>query len=833
MPFSIYDKLPKSPLPTSPFEFIAKLAEGQKQDLDKVDERIGATKGLFSKLAGAPGHEDWAQSKSEEYNRRLRGLMDIYGNNLLNREFQRDLTNIAADFANDQEVKDIMESKEFVDKFGPTMWQQISAGGILNADNILEYQRDDQGNIIDPNPTFKGNRTKYTFDQFKLTPYGDWIDSSGSLFKELRDQYLQTLNIKKVINPNDGSIDYEQTEVERVFNNPEHRAQVVDAMMGIIFSGQRNDPGFNFLKASAEQMFPTDETAQKNYVQDLLEKRGVSFNLDKTQRRWGITSGGGKSGSGKTPPEDGSKKIGGVTTVALDKPQSSDGSIIRDYTTLHEETRKYEQDINQLLTVASLDMVSGGLFETPGVLRSDAIITNSEGIRQINTELITDKVERSKANDLNATLSNLQLRQTSAKETEAYFMEQAGLDVNRSITEQLDPTILNESEDYGLGFVYSFLRSSTEGRTNFNLSSFETSMLGIPTGITPDPSGFIQETLSTETRSDGRAYVIRTDATVREAFEKYCTVADPAQRKQVIDKMMMMYHDARDKELSEQDPKFGKFTDLVNGYLNSTVYSQAYNYSVPETQRNTIRTLLPAVLGQRKFERATFGPKGGDLEQTIDEDVMSDIIEKSASGDSKEFDNMSVRFDFSTSEYVLDVVYPDAEIGTLEIRGFDQQTLANIVKEQDPKMNNIYLTKRQSILSQLDATNGRRAYFEMPVKDNTEKIISNDRIVVKRAFEGLGNIVTPDNYMFCFKEYPDRVFIAKGEWDMVNMLSAYHEALQTGADETKMKSIIGDLTGLYSITSAMNRDNNIGGLYFPTAASRVSSAKITLDEPGK
>ena len=833
MPFSIYDKLPKSPLPTSPFEFLAKLAEGQKQDLDKADERIGATKGLFSKLVGAPGHEPWAQAKSEQYNRRLKGLMDIYGNNYLNREFQRELTSISTDFANDQEVKDIMESKEFVDKFGPTMWQNISAGGILNANNILEYQRDAQGNITDPFPTFIPNKSKYSFDKFNLTPYGDWIDSSGSLYKELRDQYLHDLDIKLIQNPNDGSWDYEQSEVERIFNNPEHRRGVVNSMMDMIFSGQRNDPGLHFLKASAEQRFPNDIDAQKNYVQDLLESRGTTFDLDKTQRKWGITSGGGKSGSGKTPPEDGSKKIGGVTTVALDKPQSSDGSIIRDYTALHDETRKYEQEINQVLTVASLDMVSGDLFETPGVLRSDAIVTNNEGIRQINTELITDKVERSKANDLNATLSNLQLRQTSAKETEAYFMEQAGLDVNRSITEQLDPTILNESEKDGLGLVYSYLRSTSEGMNNFDLSSFERSTFGIPTGVTSDPSDFIEETLSTETRNNGQTYVIRTNDTVRKTLEKYCTVEDPAQRKQVIDKMMMMYHDGRDKELSEKDPKFGKFTGLVNEYLNSTVYSQAYNYSVPETQRNTIRTLLPAVLAQRKFERATFGPKGGDAEQTIDEDAMTGIIEKSASGDSKEFDNMSVRFDFSTGEYVLDVVYPEADIGTLEIRGFDQQTLANIVKEQDPKMDNIYLTKRQSILSQLDATNGRRAYFEMPIKDNTAKIVSNDRIVVKRAFEGLGNIVTPDNYMFCFKEYPDRVFIAKGEWDMVNMLSAYHEALQTGADETKMKNIIGDLTGLYSITSAMNRDNNIGGLYFPTTASRVSSVKVTLDEPGK
>jgi hypothetical protein len=811
MPFSIYDKLPTSPLPTSPFEFLAKLAEGHKQDLDKVDERIAATKGLFAKLNAAPGHEDWAQATSEAYNRRLTGAMEMYGNNLLNREFQRTLSTIASDFANDQNVKDIMDSREFVDKYGPTLFQEVAKGGILNAKNVWDSQAN----------TFVDNKTKYSWDNFKLTPYGDWIDSSGAIFKELRDQYLQDLDIKMVQNPNDGSWDYEQTEVERVFNNPAHRVQVVDAMMGMVFSGQRNDPGLNFLKASAEQAFPDDEAAQKNYVQDLLEMRGVSFNLDKTQRKWGITSGGGKSGSGKTSAEDGSKKIGALTTVALDKPQSSDGSIIKDYTALHEETKKYEQDVNQLLTSNSLNVVSGDLFQSPGVLRTDAIVTNAEGIRQINTELISDKLEKSKANDINANLSSLQLRQTSAKETEAYFMERAGFDVNRPITEQVDQKVLAAAEDSSLGDLY------------VNLLSKEKSVFAKGEGFNvPDSvqgmDDFRQSTLFVD-----KGYMNRTDESVRATLEKYCTIKDPAQRQAAINAKMQIYHEGRDKELTLNDKKFQKFTGLVNGYLESTVYSQAYNYSVPETQRNTIRTLLPAVLGQRKFERATFGPMGGDLEQAIDPGKMSDIIEKSASGDSKEFDNMSVRFDFSTSEFVLDVVYPEEKVGTLEIRGLDQQTLANIVKEQDPKMNNIYLTKRQSILTQLDATNGRRAYFEMPVKDNTGKIVNNDRIVVKRAFEGLGNVVTPDNYMFCFKEYPDRVFIAKGEWDMVNMLSAYHEAVQTGADEAKMKNLIGDLSNLYSITSAMNKDNNIGGLYFPTQGSRVSSAKVTLDEPGK
>ena len=817
MPFSIYDKLPASPLPTSPFEFLAKLAEGQKQELDKVDERIGATKGLFSKLAGAPGHEEWAQGKSEEYNRRLRGLMDIYGNNYLNREFQRELTTISTDFANDQEVKDIMESKEFVDKFGPTMWQQISAGGILNADNILDYQRDAQGNIVDPNPMFKNNRTKYTFDQFKLTPYGDWIESSGSLYKEYRDKYLQDLDIKMVKNPNDGSWDYEQTEVERIFNNPEHRARVVDSMMDMIFSGQRNDPGLHYLKASAEQRFPSDINAQKNYVQDLLESRGTTFDLDKTQRKWGITSGGPKS-SGKTPAEDGSKKIGGITTVALDKPQSADGSILRDQSALHEETTRYEAEINEMITPKNLNLVSGSLFESPGVLRADAIVTDSEGIRQINTNLITDKAEQSRANDINAQLTNRQLRQISAKETEAYFMEKAGIDVNISLNEQLDQKILAEAEDNSLGDLY------------VNLLTNEKSVFAKGEGFSvPDSvqgmDDFRQSTLFVD-----KGYVTRTDESVRAALEKYCTIKDPAQRKAAIDAKMRIYYEARDKDLMANEPKFKTYAGLLNEYLNSTVYTQAFNYSVPETERNTIRTLLPAVLAQLKFERANFGPQAGDKQQAIDPSKMEEIARKSASGDSKEFDNMSVRFDVSTNEYVLDVVYPEEEVGTLEIRGFDQQTLANIVKTQDPKMSNIYLTKRQSILSQLDATNGRRAYFEMPIQDNTGQIVENNRIVVKRAFKGLGNIVTANDYMFCFPEYGNRVFIAKNEWDMINMLDGYREAKQAGKSGDDMKNIISSLSGTYSVTSVMNIDNNIGGLYFPTAQSRINSSKVALEE---
>lgn len=797
MPFSIYDKLPASPLPTSPFEFLAKLAEGQKQDLDKLDERIANTQGLFAKLVPAKGHEGMTARVSDKYNQQLTNLMDKYGNNPLSREFSRELTSLATTFAQDSEVRKIVDSRDFYEKNAGVIEQEKFKGSLVNAPGIL----DDKGD-------YSENETLYSWDSFNVTPFGDSGASIRTIYNILRDNKMRESGITPKMDAN-GKPYWEIKDIDKVFNNEQTRAETAKAILNMTFDPTRPDPGLNYLRANAEKLFPNDKSAQEDYAMEYIKTQGIPFNVD-----WRIEDARvqEESGSTKKGGEDEQRsdvaKVAVATTVGLDYITNANGERIITTPVLEHEATAHEADIQKILSSDNLrNTVSTSLFGADGNLLPNAIETSGDGYQLINTELISDPIEKQTASDYNMQLMSLQTRQASALQTQAYFMEKAGYRTDMPIEQQVSKSILVDAQNTALERIPI---TSIWSGNNFLLF---------------------------------KERVKNTDGTInKNKFENELKVMINNGR--VTSEKANEILNAFDKETSfaikATDPKYKQYSDMLEGYLGATVYTEGYNYSISKSEEQSrIRNLLGSALLQRKITRANFGPEAGDLSQTLGdkeiEALITNVLEKTKDED-YDFNQMSIRFDDSTGEFVLDLALPEA---TYEIAGFDQEGLGDIVRKQDPQMSNAYLIKKSSLVTQLDASNGRRALVEVPIKDNNNNLVENNRIIVKTAFEQHGTVAKIGDFLFCLPEAPDKVFVAKNSWAVIQMTDLYREAKQAGKSENELKSLIADGMSLYSITAVPDRQYNIGAKYFPTPNSKYSPSKIMLDKqqagtsPGK
>jgi len=815
MPFSIYDKIPKSPLPSSPFDFIAKLAEGQKQDLDKLDARIAETQGLFAKLTPAEGHEPWAQKVSDRYNKDLNDLMDKYGGNPLSREFSRALTGLATTFAKDREVRDIIDSREFYEKNSGTIQQAIYNGAIVNAPGIMDQEH----NYV------PGNRTRYSWDAFKVTPFGDAGASIRTIFNILRDNKMKDENIKPIgVNP-DGTNIYESTVTERIWNNEDTRKETALSILNTVFDPTRPDAGFNYLRANAEQLFLGDVEAQKAYVGEYIKNQGIPWNVNwisETKTLQNVKSGKG-SGDGS---DDVAKKVAVNTTVALDYMTDQQGNRITTADMLHNEATAYESTINSILTPETFNTISDDLLgpvDASGkrtIAPNAVVMDETTGYRLINTALIQDKIAKQRAEDYNMELMHAQNKQLAAKQTEIYFLEQAGFKAiydnngNIDITSQVPVSTLGKAE------AIAFDKAS---RISINTEAGPQEMNFIPG---------IGEVNATEWNKKFNAPNLRM---TREGLLEYLRGVQKSTSGQTIkltddaiNKFMADFDKERTIALASLDKNYKRFNDSLTNYLNSTIYTNGYNYSITkDTDKRRIKDLLPLALEQRDIERANFGSKGGDYEQIVSEqdkeDIIKDVLEKTKD-ENYDYSNLSVRFDESKGKFVVDIATDDK--GVLEIGSFDQSALAAIVQEQDPNLSTVYLNKKSSLIAQLESSNGRFAALNVPIQDATGKVIENNRVVVKSAFENHGTSITQGDYLFTLPEAPGSVLIAKNQWALINMTDAYTSLKQSGKTGTDLSDGIVKYMEAYGITSVSDRAYNVGGKYFPSQSTRVSPGPV-------
>lgn len=785
MPFSIYDKLPTSPLPTSPFEFLAKLAEGHKQDLDKLDERIGITEGLFAKLVPAKGHEGFAKRVSDKWNQGLNNLIDKYGNNPLSREFSRELTSYATSFQNDPEVQKIIESKNFFDKNAGGFEQERYKGAIINAPGILDVNGD-----------YAQNENLYSWDSFNMQSQADFVKPIQAQINIKRHQQLKESKVEPEGYNLDGTPYFKTTDYQRLWNDAENRKETYDAIEFMINDNTNTEQGFRYLKALANQQFPGDVAAQKTFIRETINNAGIPFNFSWTEedeKITGVKDGVGKKGDGS---ESDVAKIGLAATVALDYVEDAEGNRILTTPALENLAAASKQDAERITAKENLTNVSSNLFDGDGNLLPTALVTTNDGYQLINTELIPDPIERQTADDYNMELMSLQNRQLSALEMQAYYMEKAGYDSQLPLEQQVSKSILAKAQNTGL--------ERTPIGTVWNGNNF----LLLKERI-QNPDG----TINKDKFASEVNYMVKTKRFTEEQGEE----------------ILATFETETSTAIKGLDLKYKNYSNMLENYLQQTVYTQGYNYSVSKSEQLTrLKSLLGQALLQRKVTRSNFGAEAGDVLQTLSDPekkvLIKDVLEKTKD-EKEDFSQMSIRFDDSTGEFVVDLVLADA---TYEVAGFDQQGLADIVRQQDPQLSNTYLSRKSSLANQFKTTNGRRAVLEMPVRDASNNLVENNRIVVKTALEQHGTVAKQGDYLFCFPEVGGKVFIAKNSWALIQMTDLYREAKQAGKTGDDIKNLIADGMNLYSITAVNDKQYNIGGKYFPSEKSRTSPINVEV-----
>jgi len=66
------------------------------------------------------------------------------------------------------------------------------------------------------------------------------------------------------------------------------------------------------------------------------------------------------------------------------------------------------------------------------------------------------------------------------------------------------------------------------------------------------------------------------------------------------------------------DLKYKNYSNMLEKYLQQTVYTQGYNYSVSKSEQLTrLKSLLGQALLQRKVTRSNFGSEAGGVLQTL------------------------------------------------------------------------------------------------------------------------------------------------------------------------------------------------------------------------
>lgn len=845
MAFSIYDKLPKSPLPTSPFEFLAKLAEGHKQDLDKLDERIANTQGLFAKLVPAKGHEGMTARVSDKYNQQLTNLMDKYGNNPLSREFSRELTSLVTTFTQDSEVRKIVDSRDFYEKNAGVIEQEKFKGAIVNAPGIL-----------DDNGDYSENENLYSWDSFNLTPFGDSGGSIRTIYNILRDNKMRTSGATPKMTP-EGKMYWEITDLERIWNTEETRAETARAILDMTFDPTRPDPGLNYLRANAQKLFPDDIQAQEDYAMEYIKNQGIPFNVDWRIEDTRVQEGTKKSGSDSDSDSD-VVKVGVIPTVGLDYMTTATGERIMDVDALTQEGSRYSSQIDGLLSTQKLKSISASLLDGSGNLLPNAIITDDQGNRVINDELITDKFEKETALNTNAELRAYQGRQLSARMLNAYYAEEAtGTDIDplgdikSQVLENVKPATKQKLYNEWINGGSLFSASASEKAYDMIMDNWDY--------LTPNQKALINRDFRTFTKngdSKGNTFgtiysgeTIDAETTYKRQLNALQTLlSDKTLDKRVSEPLTILTRgtpnpdgsyvggwDEYEASVLKEDEVYKKYAEQTNNYLNSTIYTQGYTYSISKSeQRTRIADLLALAVTNLDIQRSNFGPKGGYASQEVSDamkqDIIADLDEKRGSSN-PDYSNIGIRFDESKGKFVLDITTKD---GIFEIGGYDQQGLAEIVRMQDPQMSELYVQKKALLIEQLKNTGGRMALYDVPVRDNnTNQLVENNRIIVRSAYETYGSAASQGDYMFCIPEVPGRVFVAKNQWALINMLEGYKEAKQAGRSGDVLKDTVLQLMDGYSVTSINDRDYNIGGRYFPTNRSRFSPVKVTLGEPGK
>lgn len=789
MAISIWSKPAELTLPVIPFDTMMKGLEYNQQRLDKIDEAVGKTQGAFAALQAAPGHEDLAAAQENKYNTALKEYQEKFSSNPTSRDAVRELSALQSKFATDPINKTIANSYEFYTKYGPTMWEEKNKGAYVDAAGVL----DEHGN-------FKQNNIEYNINTFKVTPYSAPI-------KPIQEQYsIQRANKKNTVTEDAPLVDEQgkplphmTKQEEREWRDKQTMKNVARSTFNMIWDNPNADPGFRYLKVQAEHLYPNDEEGQKDWIVTQIKNAGVPFEYDWRTEKTTWEGGSSKdSGDGDGTSKDKSPAIKGTrTTISLDHIMDMNDNVITSTEALGETVKQ--------AGVAKTQVKGEILNQFPDLKDNPAGFVHTEAGEEINLDAIKDPQLKSQAAELNAKYISTQNRERAYKDVQSRFMIQNGLNPDLPLDKQVSPELSTQANNYASDVILSNTDEQFVGlwgvRSPFDsryVANGVSTITGRPLNNLKDINDHIKKVYD----------IVKSSGTPEEqsALQKY---ESNGQLNAAIQQLNSTYNKAAE-EVLKKDPRYAKYSNSLESYLNADIYTEAFNYTPLSEDDAELRSTVIQAKQSGRFDRAKYDRSKPALKES-DKDTLMKNNEFWEKG------NMTIRFDPSSNDYVVDVT-KDGE--TIEVHGIDD--LGRYVQKVDPTRSNDLLKKQQLFYQQLDDTNGRastvQVYTPVQSADGTTQNITTN-YPVKTAYESIPTLgINQGDFMFKLPGLnASNVIVAKSHYDIARLMDGYNAlksipGLSDQEFSTKFNTLLSSVPNLKVIDGKIGKVNND---YFP------------------
>lgn len=819
----MWDKQPELVLPKIPFELFAGMAERSAKRMDAVDEQVGKTKGLFASLVAAPGHEDIKTERVNTYNNLLTSTYEQHKND--SRALSREITALAAQYANDPVVQTINKSYEWFNKNQPILWETKSKNGYVDAPGIL-----------DNNGNFQQNTQEYGYNTFDLTPYsGDVMERLQKTIAIKKEQRISTSNTKRTVDPTTGEVKYDTTEAQNFWNDEKNLHPTLDAIFETVTKDDGLVPEFRWMKKDFQHRYGDKwEEELARVIENAAVPNYFKWTDNKYKEQYATPDDDGNGGSKKAQ----GYLSGSATTISRDPYSYIDpetGQEVR--LTTYEQVQDYSKRLRDENKALKGQIISTFFTDETA---ADAFIATANG-EEINVEKIKDPLQKSLALEQNAQLIYNARRQYGAQTVLRYAMEMNGLDPKLSLDDNLMlmdkkagttnySTAQNaamerafEVKDYGegpgaeLNNVRKELRLKLAGFTESEINEYFGIFDKVVKKKIAIPGAVPVEIVDWQATMDERINSL----TALKNKVKGANSVTGTTASQYLQGQLNDYKEEKEQELNEgtyKVPMYGLIKKAVDGYLQKDEVEKAFQYVI---NANTDAMDTAKGLSRQAAEH-------GDFERIKTDNALPPLTQDQkqqikTNPDFWKNARYYIRFDIDRNQYVVDV---DSEIGStsynLEMYGTDQVGLTQIVNSIDKSKTLQFLTKQEDFTAQMNQSNGRYGNMAIYNKDQSQLTsISLKAPLEDVVLGGTGVTVKNSDYLFKLPEIDKKLVIkAPTYYDAASFLEAYQHLKESGASEAEIKTSVAKL-----VTDARNYQCVV----FDGALGHINNAYFTTD----
>jgi hypothetical protein len=819
----MWDKQPELVLPKIPFELFAGMAERGAKRMDAVDEQVGKTKGLFASLVAAPGHEDIKTERVNTYNNLLTSTYEQHKNDP--RALSREITALAAQYANDPVVQTINKSYEWFNKNQPILWETKSKNGYVDAPGIL-----------DNNGNFQQNTQEYGYNTFDLTPYsGDVMERLQKTIAIKKEQRISKSNTKRTVDPTTGEVKYDTTESQKFWSDKNNLHPTLESIFETVTQDEGLVPEYRWMKKDFQHRYGDKwEEELARVIENAAVPNYFKWTDEKFKEQYATPDDDGNGGSKKAQ----GYLSGSATTISRDPYSYIDpetGQEVR--LTTYEQVQDYSKRLRDENKALKGQIISTFFTDETA---ADAFIATANG-EEINVEKIKDPLQKSLALEQNAQLIYNARRQYGAQTVLRYAMEMNGLDPKLSLDDNLMlmdkkagtnnyATAQNaamerafEVKDYGegpgaeLNNVRKELRLKLAGFTESEINEYFGIFDKVVKKKIAIPGAVPVEIVDWQATMDERINSL----TALKNKVKGANSVTGTTASQYLQEQLNDYKEEKEQELNEgtyKVPMYGLIKKAVDGYLKKDEVEKAFQYVI-----NADTDAMATAKGL-----ARQAAQGGNFERIKTDNALPPLTEdqKTQIKTNEDFWKNAryyVRFDIDRNQYVVDV---DSEIGStsysLEMYGQDQVGLTQIVNSIDKSKTLQFLTKQEDFTAQMNQSNGRYGNMAIYNKDQSQLTsISLKAPLEDVVLGGTGVTIKNSDYLFKLPEIDKKLVIqAPTYYDAASFLEAYQHLKESGASEAEIKTAVAKL-----VTDAKNYQCVV----FDGALGHINNAYFTTD----